>query len=93
MRQDLKTELITFGRKQDCDVVLTTDSLFCAATAYSNVHFKIKRVFYIFCYILGIFLLNSNFSIKEFSIKTGSHALLEDCSSNGTFVNGEKLGN
>lgn len=30
--------------------------------------------------------------MKEFSVKTGLHALLEDMSSNGTFINGEKVG-
>lgn len=70
-RVDLKNEITTFGRRSDCDVLFTKDNPVCVLTAYSNVHFKIKR---------------------EFSIKTGSHALLEDLSTNGTFINGEKLG-
>lgn len=41
---DLKDDMITFGRKNDCNVVLNTDSDTCVATAYSGVHFKIKRV-------------------------------------------------
>jgi pSer/pThr/pTyr-binding forkhead associated (FHA) protein len=35
---------------------------------------------------------NNFYYYKEFSIKIGTHALLEDCSSNGTFIDGEKLG-
>lgn len=36
---------------------------------------------------------NVHFTIKrEFLVKAGSHALLEDNSSNGTFINGEKVG-
>lgn len=68
---DLTDDVTSFGRGKDCDIVYQSDSKQCAVSAYSNVHFKIKR---------------------EFSIKIGTHALLEDCSSNGTFIDGEKLG-
>ena len=30
--------------------------------------------------------------MEEFSLKTGSQAFLEDMSSNGTFIDGEKVG-
>ena len=41
---DLKKDITTFGRRADCDVNLNVDSNLCLATAYSNVHFSIKRV-------------------------------------------------
>lgn len=71
-RIDLKKDSIKFGRRADCDVNFeNVKTAYCAASAYSNLHFTIRR---------------------EFTGKSGHHALLEDSSSNGTFVNGEKVG-
>lgn len=67
----MKKDLLVVGRKPECDVILNFDSAHCVATAYSSVHFKIRR---------------------EFSGKTGCIAFIEDHSSNGTFVDGEKIG-
>lgn len=68
----LKKDVHSFGRRADCDVSLATiENSLCAVSAYSNLHFTIKR---------------------EFTGRSGQHALLEDSSSNGTFVNGEKIG-
>lgn len=38
------------------------------------------------------FYNNKLIGCQEFSGKTGCIAFLEDCSSNGTFINGEKIG-
>ncbi len=42
---DLKKDSTTFGRRSDCDVSLANiESSLCAVSAYSNLHFTIKRV-------------------------------------------------
>jgi hypothetical protein len=43
--QDLHKDETTFGRRNDCDIILNTNSTLCAVNMYSNVHFKIKRVY------------------------------------------------
>jgi hypothetical protein len=91
--KELNRNVIKFGRHPElCDVVLTKNSRFVNFTAYSNVHFKITRVretlnrenYLIFCYELLL--------IKEFTGENEYYAMIEDLSSNGTFINGEKMG-
>lgn len=67
---ELKKDLVTFGRLS-CDVLLNVNLPNLSSTAYSAVHFIIKR---------------------EFHGKAGYTTFIEDCSSNGTFINGEKIG-
>lgn len=40
----MKKDVITCGRKPDCDIVLKSDSKYINVGAYSSVHFTIKRV-------------------------------------------------
>lgn len=45
MGLDLRKDVTTFGRKEDCDVNLNNIvNTHCQSTAYSNLHFRIKRV-------------------------------------------------
>lgn len=67
---ELKKDLVTFGRLE-CDVLLNANLPTLSSSAYSAVHFKIKR---------------------EFHGKAGYTIFIEDWSSNGTFINGDKIG-
>lgn len=55
---NLNKDVLTFGRRLECDVQLTSDSDVCSASAYSGIQFKIKRV----CSILKN---NNSFSLSE----------------------------
>ena len=63
----LKKDVHSFGRRADCDVSLATiENSLCAVSAYSNLHFTIKRV----SHLVGSCCLNSPALIR-FIFKQG----------------------
>jgi len=73
----LRSDLVTVGRAEDCTIVLEKSKESSKGTCFDKYYKAYSKLH---------FQLTRNYT------STGCYTFIEDCSSNGTYVNGSKLG-